>query len=117
FEAKLVKKLGRGGVCPHGNSVVPESPAQRRKRGLALLAEAAPGGSYIVASIYERDRKLQEFLEKRGIRPGARIRVLARNYDQTLTLATGAGQCALGGPAAEKVWAASLASQKQVNAG
>src|SRR5713226_2561331 len=56
FEARLVKKLGRGGVCPHGNSVVPESPAQRRKRGLALLAEAQPGKSYVVASIYERDR-------------------------------------------------------------
>jgi DtxR family Mn-dependent transcriptional regulator len=107
FEAKLVKKLGRGGICPHGNSVVPESPALRRKRGLTLLAEAQPDKSYVVAAIYERDRNLQEFLEKRGIRPGARVRMLARNYDQTLTIATDSGKVALGGPAAEKVWVAS----------
>ena len=55
-------------------------------------------------SIYERDRTLMEFLNQRGIRPGARLKVLARNYDQTLSLATAAGKVSLGGPAAERVW-------------
>src|SRR3954468_8180979 len=30
FEARLLKRLGRGGVCPHGNLMTPESPASRR---------------------------------------------------------------------------------------
>lgn len=106
FEALLAKKLGRGGTCPHGNLTAPESPSIRRRRGLRLLAEAEPGKSYVVKSVYERDRGLLEFLEGRGIRPGARVRPLARNYDQTLTLVTEAGEVSLGGPAAEKVWVA-----------
>ena len=33
FEAKLKEKLGEGGACPHGNSVLPENPAARKQRG------------------------------------------------------------------------------------
>lgn len=104
FEAKLLARLGRGGVCPHGNLSEDESPASRRRRGLLLLAEAEAGKNYVVSGIYERDRQLLEFLEHRGIRPGARLHVTGRNYDQTLTLATGAGTVALGRSAAERVW-------------
>jgi DtxR family Mn-dependent transcriptional regulator len=104
FEAKLVKKLGRGGLCPHGNLTTPEGPGSRRRRGLVPLASAEPGRSYIVRSVYERDRKLMEFLDGRGIRPGAHLRLLDRNYDQTLTVSTDAGRLPLGSAAAEKVW-------------
>src|SRR5579863_2593099 len=106
FEAKLLRKLGRGGACPHGNLSELESPASRRRRGLLLLAHAEPGKHYVVSGIYERDRHLLEFLEGRGVRPGARVHVAGRNYDQTLTLATDAGTVALGRSAAEKVWVA-----------
>jgi hypothetical protein len=58
----------------------------------------------VVSGIYERDRQLLEFLENRGVRPGARLHVSGRNYDQTLTLATDAGTVALGRSAAERVW-------------
>jgi len=104
FEAKLLAKLGRGGACPHGNLSELESPGSRRRRGLLLLAHAEAGGSYRVSGIYERDRRLLEFLEQRGIRPGAPVRVSGRNYDHTLTLDTGAGTVALGASAAERVW-------------
>jgi len=104
FETKLLAKLGRGGACPHGNLSELESPASRRRRGLLLLADAEAGKNYAVSGIYERDRHLLEFLEQRGIRPGARLHVSGRNYDQTLTLATDAGTVALGRSAAEKVW-------------
>ena len=106
FEAKLLAKLGRGGPCPHGNLSEEESPASRRRRGLVLLTETEVGKNYAVSGIYERDRRLLEFLEARGIRPGARIRVSGRNYDETLTLTTDAGSIALGKSAAEKVWVA-----------
>lgn len=104
FEAKLLAKLGRGGACPHGNLSELESPGSRRRRGLLLLAHAEPGKNYAVSGIYERDRHLLEFLEARGIRPGARVRVSGRNYDQTLTLRTDAGEVSLGVSAAEKIW-------------
>lgn len=104
FEAKLLAQLGRGGACPHGNLSELESPASRRNRGLVLLAEAESGKNYVVSGIYERDRQLLEFLETRAIRPGARLRVAGRNYDQTLNLSTAAGNISLGGAAAERVW-------------
>jgi len=106
FERKLIRKIGRGGVCPHGNPVIPETPQARRRRGQRLLAEAEDGKGYSVASVYERDARLQEFLDQRGLRPGARLRVVSRSYDQTLTLDTGAGRFTIGAPAAEKVWVA-----------
>lgn len=104
FEAKLLAKLGSGGACPHGNLSEMESPTSRRRRGLVLLAHAETGRNYVVSGIYERDRRLLEFLEERGIRPGAKVGVTGRNYDQTLSLHTDAGAVSLGSAAAEKVW-------------
>jgi DtxR family Mn-dependent transcriptional regulator len=111
FEAMLLRKLGRGGPCPHGNSATPEHPRAKRKRGLLLLSETEPGKRYAVHSVYERDRKLCEFLEQRGIRPGAEIAVQRRNYDDTLALAMGTAKVSLGYAAAEKVWVAPVKSK------
>ena len=86
FEAKLLAKLGDEGPCPHGNLSEMESSASRRRRGLVLLADAEQDATYTVSGIYERDRGLLEFLEHRGVRPGAKLRLVERNYDQTLTL-------------------------------
>jgi DtxR family transcriptional regulator, Mn-dependent transcriptional regulator len=104
FESKLLARLGSGGACPHGNLSEVEGPASRRKRGLVLLAEAELGQHYTVSGIYERDRRLLEFLEGRGIRPGAKLHLLERNYDQTLTLTTSAGTVSLGPAASNRVW-------------
>lgn len=104
FEARLLAKLGGGRACPHGNLSEMESPTSRRRRGLVLLAQADSGRRYRVSGIYERDRHLLEFLEARGIRPGARIELIERNYDQTLSIRTTAGVIALGPKAADKIW-------------
>jgi DtxR family transcriptional regulator, Mn-dependent transcriptional regulator len=110
FEAKLLARLGMEGACPHGNLSEMESPASRRNRGLLLLSNAEPGASYTVSGIYERDRQLLEFLEARGIRPGAKLRLTQRNYDQTLTLSTNAGSVSLGRAATERVWVSAARS-------
>ncbi len=117
FEAKLVAKLGRGGVCPHGNRTTPERPSSRRKRGLILLSEAGPGASYTVIGMYERDRRLLEFLEERAVRPGAKVRVMDRNYDETITLMTDKGKISLGAAAAERVWVVPETGSKRVGQG
>jgi len=104
FEKKLVAKLGRKDVCPHGNGLVLRSAAERRKRGMRLLGEGQAGSKYTIASVYERDRKLLEFLDKEGIRPGVQIGIETRNYDGTLSLSVNKRQIRLGSSAAEKVW-------------
>jgi DtxR family Mn-dependent transcriptional regulator len=111
FEAKLLARLGRGGACPHGNLSEVESPASRRRRGLVLLSEADSGRSYQVSGIYERDRDLLEFLEARGIRPRAKLSLIERNYDKTLSIRAGGRTVVLGRPAADRVWVSPLPSK------
>lgn len=113
FEARLLEKLGQQGTCPHGNFVLPESPARRARRGLHTLTESAENADYIVDSLYERDPRLLRFLHQNGIAPGGPVRVLKKNYDQTLTIETPAGTATLGAPAAEKVWVKPRASRKK----
>jgi DtxR family Mn-dependent transcriptional regulator len=104
FETKLREKLGEGGACPHGNSVLPESPAERKQRGETPLSEAAEGRRYTVVSLHERDPKLLLFLHQAGISPGQSLRVLGQNYDQTVLIELPTGNCILGRPAADAVW-------------
>jgi DtxR family Mn-dependent transcriptional regulator len=104
FEAKLREKLGEGGACPHGNSVLPEKPADRKRRGEVQLSGAAEGGSYTVISLQERDTKLLLFLHQMGIGPGQSLRVVSQNYDQTVLIELPTGSRTLGRPAAEAVW-------------
>jgi DtxR family transcriptional regulator, Mn-dependent transcriptional regulator len=104
FESKLRDKLGETGSCPHGNSVLPETPSQRKKRGETPLSEAVEGKSYNVVSLHERDPRLLLFLHHTGIGPGKSLRVLSQNYDQTVSIELPTGNSVLGRPAAEAVW-------------
>ena len=104
FEAKLKEKLGEGGACPHGNQVLPENPAERKKRGEIQLSDAVEGRRYTVISLHERDPKLLLFLHSNGIGPGQSLRVVSQNYDKTVSIELPAGISILGHPAAEAVW-------------
>lgn len=104
FEAKLRDKLGEGGACPHGNAVLPENPAVRKRRGEVPLSEARVGQRYVVASLQERDPQLLLFLHRNGIGPSKALRVLSQNYDQTVSIELDTGNSILGRPAAEAVW-------------
>ncbi len=104
FEKKLLEKLGHKDACPHGNGLAVRTLAERRKNGLRLLSEAKPNVKYTVASVYDRDRKLLEFFDQEGVRPGAHVTVEAKNYDGTVSLSVDRRHIRLGGPVAEKVW-------------
>ena len=104
FERKLVEKLGAGEACPHGNRVGVDTPADRRRRGLKTLDESTASEGVAVTSVYERDRRLLEYLEGLGVRPGSRVSVEARNADDTLTLRVDGQRVQLGRSAAQKVW-------------
>lgn len=106
FEKKLIEKLGDSDECPHGNRLGLDSPAQRREMGWITLAELDTHGEMSVQSAFERDRELLEYLNSLGIRPGARLRLVARNVDETVTLEIEGRQVPLGHTAASKVWVA-----------
>jgi len=109
FERRLQERLGSIDVaCPHGNRVAFDTPEERRKRGWRKLDEFGPDERARVVSVFERDRRLLEYLDELGVRPGTLLRVLSRNYDETITLELGHGAVPLGRSAAERVWAEPL---------
>jgi DtxR family Mn-dependent transcriptional regulator len=104
FEARLAGMLGGEKSCPHGNIVGADTPADRRKRGWRLLEEVGEAGHFRVMSVYERDRRLLEFLDGVGLRPGGCLNWAGRNYDETVSLQVHGKAVQLGGPAARRVW-------------
>jgi len=104
FERRLAERLGTGEACPHGNRVVRDTPQDRRNRGLKPLDELPTEMDAKVVSVFERDRRLLEFLNGVGIRPGAGVRMLAANYDETFSLRIAGKMVQLGRSAAGKVW-------------
>ena len=104
FERLLLEKLGSGEACPHGNRVGMDGPQDRRKRGWRPLYELESKGK--VVSVFERDRRLLEYLNELGIRPGVEVALTSRNYDETMTLRVNGRKIQIGRPAAEKVWIA-----------
>ncbi len=103
FERKLIDKLGTAIECPHGNVVGMDSPSHRRERGLKPLDEARPGDRLVVVSVFERDRKLLEYLDGAGIRPG--VEVAVSSADGEIELSTAGRTVRLERGAAGKVWA------------
>jgi DtxR family transcriptional regulator, Mn-dependent transcriptional regulator len=104
FERLLVEKLGAGQPCPHGNVTELDTPVLRRQRGWRTLDESEPGDTLTVVSVFERDRQLLEFLHGLGVRPGAGLEMVSRNYDETVTFRVDGQTAQLGRPVAQKVW-------------
>ena len=106
FERRLQEKLGaEDEECPHGNRVTFDTPEHRRARGWRPLDEFNPSIVVKVRSVFERDRKLLEYLHELGVRPGAEVELIARNYDDTITLRIHGSSVPLGRAAAARVWA------------
>ena len=110
FEQRLVAVLGTGKTCPHGNSVRADTQRDRRKRHWMLLDEVRAPGELQLVSVYERDRKMMEFLDGLDLRPGVRFSWVCRNYDETVTIQTKGQTVQLGSPVAKRVWVARTAA-------
>ncbi|MCS7025911.1 MAG: metal-dependent transcriptional regulator [Bryobacteraceae bacterium] len=110
FERKLLDKLGPAEACPHGNRIGMDTPEERRRRGWLPLSELSPDRDARVMSVFERDRELLEFLDGLGIHPGARVRMIRKNYDETVTLEVKSDRVQLGDAASSRVWVAPLTS-------
>ncbi len=104
FERLLIKRLGDGQACPHGNDAEVDSPGERRRRGWLTLAETEGPTRVKVVSVYERDRRLLEFLDGLDVQPGAELDVAGRNYDDTISFSVGGRPVQIGGAVARKVW-------------
>ena len=103
FESRLRERLGDAGVCPHGNRVGEDTPNDRRRRGLKRLDEGELEERLAVVSVFERDRRLLERLDKLHVRPGAALRIMAANHG-ALTVDVDGQTVQIERPMAERVW-------------
>lgn len=104
FERRLQEKLGAETICPHGNRIGVDTPRHRRDRGWKPLDEFHSGEAVRIVSVFERDRRLLEYLDAMGVRPGTVIEIVSRNCDETLALRVGDRTRPLGRSAAARVW-------------
>jgi DtxR family Mn-dependent transcriptional regulator len=102
-EALLMKRFAGHKTCPHG---VPMrgSIAELRKHGAVLLSELRPGETAEILCVYEKDEGFLEFLEGLHLRPSTKLKVLKREYDETLTLRAAGHTMHLGKPATSRIW-------------
>ncbi|MBI3404843.1 MAG: metal-dependent transcriptional regulator [Acidobacteria bacterium] len=102
-EKLLLKMFGEGSSCPHGVPLF-GGLAKLRKNGVTLMSDAQPGDSLEIVRVYEKDPKFLEFIAGIQLRPGARVKVLHREYDETMTLSVGGKKIYLGKPATVRLW-------------
>jgi DtxR family Mn-dependent transcriptional regulator len=109
----LLNRFGRDSRCPHGVPLFGGMAKLRRKHGAVRLSEAEVGHLYEILRVYEKDPKFLDFLENFDLRPGARVRIHQREYDQTMALAVAGRRSQriyVGKPATERIWVRRLTS-------
>jgi len=106
-EALLFKRFGHNRSCPHG---VPMhgGVSTLRKQGAVLLSDLRAKDNGEIVCVYEKDAQFLEFLESLHLRPATRVRVLKREYDETMTLRAGSKTMHLGKPATSRIWVKKL---------
>jgi DtxR family Mn-dependent transcriptional regulator len=111
-EALLLKRFGDKRSCPHG---VPMRGgiAQLRKQGAVLLSDLRATETGEILCVYEKDAKFLEFLDGHHLRPATTVRVLKREYDETMTLRAGRKTMHLGKPATSRIWVRRGNAQKR----
>ena len=104
--ALLLKRFGRDVRCPHGVPLFGGMSKLRRKFGAVRLSDAEVSRSYEVLRVFEKDPKFLEFMESLKLRPGTRLRVHKREYDETMAISVGrhSARIHLGKPATERLW-------------
>jgi len=103
----LLKRFGRDSRCPHGVPLFGGMSRLRRRHGAMRLSEAGVGRAYEILRVYEKDQQFLEFADERGLRPGATIRIVGRQYDETMAVTVaghGVARVHLGKPATERIW-------------
>jgi DtxR family Mn-dependent transcriptional regulator len=109
----LLERFGREARCPHGVPLFGGMQRLRRKHGAVRLSESEVGQSYEVLRVYEKDPQFLEFLVNLNLRPGTRVRVYQREYDETMTLSVAGHRppkIHIGKPATERIWVRRLPS-------
>jgi DtxR family Mn-dependent transcriptional regulator len=101
---RMADALGNPSADPHG-APIPTSAGRVDERRLSSIADVPVGTRARVVRVSGRDPEFLRYMQKRGIVPGATIRVVARDpFDGPVTLTVGRKREAIGAAAAGKVY-------------
>lgn len=94
-------------VDPHGDPI-PGPSGDLRRLDVVGLADAPLGTEVAVARVSDQEEDFLRFVERHGLRPGARIVVTGRDVhaDAVTVVPVGCEAVTLGGEAAAKLWIA-----------
>lgn len=106
--------LGHPEVDPHGDPI-PTGEGELRKVELVPLESAPPGEIVVIARVSDQDQVFLQFVEKHGLRPGARVVLTHRDpiADAVTLEPLGRPPVTLGGEAAGKLWIEQAAGIEQ----
>ncbi len=99
-------------ISPEVEALVPMRGgiAQLRKQGAVLLADLRAKEAGEILCVYEKDAQFLEFLEGLRLRPSTTVKVLKREYDETMTLRSNGKIMHLGKPATSRIWVRRLSA-------
>jgi DtxR family Mn-dependent transcriptional regulator len=102
-EQLLLKRFGNKSTCPHGVPIR-GGIAQLRKQGVVSLSELRAKDKAEIVCVYEKDGQFLEFLDGLQLRPGTKLAIEEREYDETMTLLVAGKTIHLGKPATSRIW-------------
>ncbi|HXE76224.1 MAG TPA: metal-dependent transcriptional regulator [Candidatus Xenobia bacterium] len=108
LERLLLNYFGRESYCPHGNPLDGGLTKLRRLRDVQPLSAVRAGKRVEVVRVYEKDTRFLDYLDRLKLRPGTRLLVEHRDYDESVQAVVAGRTVHLGRDAAEKIWVKEL---------
>lgn len=108
LEELLLRYFGRDTTCPHGAPLFGGLAALKRKQSARLLTELGAGRRVEILCVFEKDRNFLHYLDQRRLRPGTRLLVEHKDYDETQLLVAGK-TVHLAKNATDRIWVKPLA--------
>jgi DtxR family transcriptional regulator, Mn-dependent transcriptional regulator len=103
LEGRIAEKLGNPTLDPHGDPI-PTSNLDLAADQTTALARLEEGQVAIFARVSDSEPRMLRYLAERGIRPGARLRVVGRQpFGGPLFVEVGNREHAVGGELADKM--------------
>ncbi len=102
---RIDQLLGFPRTDPHGDPI-PDGAGEVRQAELVSLAECSTGVSFRIARVSDQDEDFLRFVERHGLKPGARVAVLKRDpsADAVTLRPELLPEVTLGSEAAAKLW-------------
>ncbi len=103
LEELLLKHFGADTTCPHGAPLRGGLAALKRTEKARPLSEVPAGLRVEILCVFEKDRRFLDYLDQRRLRPGTRLLVEHRDYDEAQLVVAGK-TVHLGKNATERIW-------------